>query len=440
MGVLLMLLGLGGVVVAIVALVRPAGWLGLGTGSSAGWLLGASLLIVVTGGALVSNGAAPELDTTTTTLPMAAPGSSVGETTLPEQTTTSTTGGVTTTTEAAATTTSTGPDSVFRPPADGPSGDPFVPLDPSAEPVTVVSITDGDTIDVRLGSGAVDTVRLIGINTPESGECWGEEAGRVLEALIPVGTTVGLTVDVSDRDQYNRLLRYVWLGEMSVNEEMVRRGAAISRRYEPDTALAARFESAQEDAQTQQLGLWASDACGPAADADLQIVDVVYDAAGDDSQNLNGEFVTIANASDNDVDLTGWGIKDESASNRYEFPTGAALAAGETLAVFSGCGQDVETLFYWCASGSAIWNNDGDTVFLTDPSGNIHDSFPYTPAPTVTVTGPGGGDCDPAYAGVCIPPYPPDLDCGDIPYRRFQVTGPDRHGFDGDGDGLGCES
>ena len=52
----------------------------------------------------------------------------------------------------------------------------------------------------------------------------------------------------------------------------------------------------------------------------------------------------------------------------------------------------------------------------------------------------GGGNCDPSYPGVCIPPYPPDLDCGDISYRRFDVRGPDSHGFDGDNDGIGCES
>ena len=68
---------------------------------------------------------------------------------------------------------------------------------------------------------------------------------------------------------------------------------------------------------------------------------------------------------------------------------GAALASGETMTVFSGCGEDSETVFYWCASGSAIWNNDGDTVFLTDPSGNTHDSLSYVPTPTVTVAGPG---------------------------------------------------
>jgi len=60
-----------------------------------------------------------------------------------------------------------------------------------------------------------------------------------------------------------------------------------------------------------------------------------------------------------------------------------------------------------------------------------------TPAPTPQ---PVGNDCDPSYPGVCIPPYPPDLNCGDISFRRFQVLAPDPHGFDGNHDGVGCES
>ncbi len=50
-----------------------------------------------------------------------------------------------------------------------------------------------------------------------------------------------------------------------------------------------------------------------------------------------------------------------------------------------------------------------------------------------------GGRCDPSYPTVCLPPPPPDLDCGDIPYRRFKVLPPDPHRFDRDGDGIGCE-
>ena len=47
--------------------------------------------------------------------------------------------------------------------------------------------------------------------------------------------------------------------------------------------------------------------------------------------------------------------------------------------------------------------------------------------------------CDHAYPTVCIPPSPPDLNCGDIPYRMFRVLSPDPHRFDGDMDGIGCE-
>ena len=49
-------------------------------------------------------------------------------------------------------------------------------------------------------------------------------------------------------------------------------------------------------------------------------------------------------------------------------------------------------------------------------------------------------DCEPAYPDVCIPPAPPDLDCGDIEERGFRVLAPDPHRFDRDHDGIGCES
>ncbi len=67
-----------------------------------------------------------------------------------------------------------------------------------------------------------------------------------------------------------------------------------------------------------------------------------------------------------------------------------------------------------------------------------------TQAPIVTqapvVTQPPVQNCDPSYPSVCIPRYPPDLDCGEITFRRFTVLPPDPHGFDGDNDGIGCES
>ncbi|HEU4824820.1 MAG TPA: carboxypeptidase-like regulatory domain-containing protein [Nitrososphaeraceae archaeon] len=54
--------------------------------------------------------------------------------------------------------------------------------------------------------------------------------------------------------------------------------------------------------------------------------------------------------------------------------------------------------------------------------------------------GDNGRDCDPSYPDVCIRPYPPDLDCGDIQYTNFRVLPPDPHDLDREGDGIGCET
>lgn len=64
---------------------------------------------------------------------------------------------------------------------------------------------------------------------------------------------------------------------------------------------------------------------------------------------------------------------------------------------------------------------------------------PGPPSPTPTPTAP-AVECDPSYPDVCIPPSPPDLDCRDIPHSDFMVRPPDPHGFDRDGDGIGCET
>lgn len=81
----------------------------------------------------------------------------------------------------------------------------------------------------------------------------------------------------------------------------------------------------------------------------------------------------------------------------------------------------------WGACPGAVWNPLGPAT--TGPGSG-----------TTTGRGIVGGTCDPSYPTVCIPPPPPDLDCGDIPHKRFRVRPPDPHRFDGEGDGLGCES
>jgi micrococcal nuclease len=83
----------------------------------------------------------------------------------------------------------------------------------------------------------------------------------------------------------------------------------------------------------------------------------------------------------------------------------------------------------WGACPAAVWNPLGPAT-----TGPGSPPSPAQPRPVV-----GGGRCDPSYPTVCIPPPPPDLDCGDVPHVDFRVRPPDPHHFDGEGDGLGCE-
>ncbi len=184
----------------------------------------------------------------------------------------------------------------------------------------VTRVVDGDTIEVRY-RGRTITVRLIGIDTPETVapgqpvECYGPAASAFTERELE-GRRVRLEFDVERIDRYGRTLAYVWRGSELFNETLVRRGYAFVTTYPPNVRYVERFLAAQRAARSHERGVW-----------------------------------------------------------------GACVAADD-----------------------------------------------------------GGEDCDPAYPDVCILPPPPDLDCADVPYRRFTVRAPDPHHFDGDHDGLGCET
>jgi len=182
----------------------------------------------------------------------------------------------------------------------------------------VAEVTDGDTLTVRI-DGEIDRVRFIGVDTPEIDlrgggvESFGMEAAAFVVASVAF-PYVCLEADFTDRDDFDRLLRYAWLPDgRLLNEELLRQGLALINTFPPDVRhLESRYLPAQEAARQAGLGVWALE-----------------------------------------------------------------------------------------------------------------------PTPE--------GQCDPAYPGVCIPSPPPDLDCGEIAFRRFIVRPPDPHRFDADGNGVGCE-
>jgi micrococcal nuclease len=225
-----------------------------------------------------------------------------------------------------------------------------------AEPAELISVSDGDTIRVDVG-GQGETVRLILIDTPETRdpnnppECYGAEATAFLKELLPPGSKLYLETDVSERDRFGRLLRYVWLdhGEevFQVNEAMVRSGYAAQSTFPPDVKYEERMQEAARFAREHGYGLWS--ACQ---------------------------------------------TDDEGDTNELDVEPGA-------------------------------------------PTPNL-----TAPEPEVIVDPSEAFGCDRSYPDLCVPPPPPDLDCGyvyDQGFRHITVPPPDPHNLDGNHDGVACE-
>ena len=122
----------------------------------------------------------------------------------------------------------------------------------AGESARVTRVIDGDTIDVRIGDVSY-RVRYIGVNTPESDQVCYDEATDANAALVS-GQTVTLVKDVSETDQYGRLLRYVYVGNTFVNASLVRDGWAENAEYPPDTAHASEFRGLERDAAAANRG------------------------------------------------------------------------------------------------------------------------------------------------------------------------------------------
>jgi endonuclease YncB( thermonuclease family) len=137
------------------------------------------------------------------------------------------------------------------------------------ETAQVTKVVDGDTIEVNL-NGKIEKVRYLEMNTPETVDprravqCFGHEASDENKSLVS-GKTVILTKDITDRDKYDRLLRFVYLpvGDgklLFVNDYLVREGYAQAYPYPPDVKFIEQFRQAEKEAEVAGKGLWGK--CG----------------------------------------------------------------------------------------------------------------------------------------------------------------------------------
>lgn len=134
----------------------------------------------------------------------------------------------------------------------------------ASESAKVVRVIDGDTIEVDL-NGEKKKIRYIGIDTPETVDprravaCFGKEASNENKKLVE-NEVVSLEKDISETDQFGRLLRYVYVlkddQNIFVNDYLVRQGFAKVSTFPPDVRFADQFLEAQNEATVNKRGLW----------------------------------------------------------------------------------------------------------------------------------------------------------------------------------------
>jgi len=270
---------------------------------------------------------------------------------------------------------------------------------------TIVEVVDGDTVKIRYENGTRDTARLLGVDTPEvhvanspdefegvpnndaGADClgrWGDEASSYVTSEL-LGEQVRITFDENEprRGYYDRLLVYIHHDGSLFNRQLVSQGYA---RVYSDSQFTKKsvFLDVEDNAQSTLTGLWEcqnvetatptpTDAQG--SGGNVMIETIHYDAAGDEYDNLNDEYVVLKNTGDAAVDVGGWTLSDE-ADHTYTIPSGVTLDAGESITIHTGSGSNSESDLYW-GQGAPVWNNGGDTATLRNNAGEEEDSYQY---------------------------------------------------------------
>ncbi len=246
----------------------------------------------------------------------------------------------------------------------------------------VDEVIDGDTLIVNSCK-----IRLALVDTPEAGEPGYSEAKQFTLNLCPVGSLVIVDQDNGQpRDIHGRIVAVIYAKGKCLNAELLFNGFARVLKEFCGVSEFSGEKWAQRYGCKPQLTptptLTPTVTMGPTPSPISTPTPIVlpsncivislfhYDAAGNDNRNLNDEYVVFMNTCPRSIDMTGWKVTDEGAKHIYIFPR-FKLNGGAKVYLHSGQGTNNNLHLYWGRSYGAIWNNDGDTLYLYDANGNL---------------------------------------------------------------------
>ena len=240
-------------------------------------------------------------------------------------------------------------------------------------PAIVTRIVDGDTVRVYLpcpppGPAADETVRLMGVDTPEVGEPGAAEASHFVRQSI--GTNrVSLAFDFRRRDRFNRLLAYVYLADGTLlNARLVECGYAQPYRRELNHFSALFEQLAAGPRPDDCLSASATEPSVPSATG-VVIAKIVNGSRG-------REHLLIGNDSNAQVNVSGWWIRDDDDTYLL-VPRTEPLRPGGTLAICSGSGCVGDPRPSITLTGKNVWGNGGDAAILCAANGTEVDRYCY---------------------------------------------------------------
>jgi micrococcal nuclease len=266
----------------------------------------------------------------------------------------------------------------------------------------VVFVDDGDTVDVDIKGDHTSRparIRYIGIQAMElhvysktlsklRGECWGVEAARTLHAML-YHKQVRLTArhSTSKSSVNPRPLRTVSVQQnghwVDTGGAQIDLGLALPDLRPDEYLHNGDYMMRGQRAAANHVGMYSDSAhcgVGPSQDDPLRTV-INWDAAGNDSRNVNGEWIDIFNDGSSPVSLAGWWIRDAAyrgfKAHGYEFPSGAVIQPGSKIRLHVGRGDNDANTLYWGLKipiFANVTNNAkmmGDGAWMFDPQGDL---------------------------------------------------------------------